>query len=175
MIEQNDSTNLLLDASLEASSPSFGVSFYLEGNTISRITLFDSPSFYCNIYGKSPLKTQILNWIQTYLKKQEPPPLPLDLSHLSTFTRKGLLAIQKIPFGSTASYQEVARKVGDPKAARAIGNVCNRNPFPLVIPCHRVISANQSIGGFGYSLELKMNLLAFENKIPTSSEEIPEK
>ncbi|WP_420422129.1 methylated-DNA--[protein]-cysteine S-methyltransferase [Simkania sp.] len=162
MIEQDDSTNLLLDASIEASNPSFGVSFYLNEGNISHIALFESPTFSCNIYGKSPLKTQILDWIQAYLKKQEPPPLPLDLSNLSTFTRKGLRAIQKISFGSTASYQDVARSVGDSNAARAIGNVCNRNPFPLVIPCHRVISANKTIGGFAYSLELKMNLLQFE-------------
>lgn len=163
MIEQNDSTNFILDASKEASSPPFGVSFYLKDNRISHITLFDSPTFCCNLYGKSTLKNQIFHWIQTYLNKQESAPLPLDLSTLSAFTRKGLRAIQKIPFGATASYQDIARSAGDPKAARAIGNVCNRNPFPLVIPCHRVISANQTLGGFGYSLELKKNLLQFEN------------
>lgn len=70
--------------------------------------------------------------------------------------------MQKIPFGSTMSYQEVAQAAGSPRAARAVGGACNRNPFPLLVPCHRVIQANGKIGGFALDLEIKRRLLEFE-------------
>ena len=90
-------------------------------------------------------------------------PLPLDFSGLTPFSQKGLKAIQTIPFGQTASYKEIAKCAGNPHAARAIGGVCNRNPFPLVIPCHRIISADHTLGGFAYDLLLKQSLLNFES------------
>jgi len=163
MTEQNDSINFPLDASYEASSPPFGVSFFLKKHLISHVKLFESSTFICNIYGHSSLQKDILAWIQSYLQKKTPKPLPLDLTSLSLFTQKGLKAIQAIPFGQTAPYQEVAIQAGNPKAARAIGGVCNRNPFPLIIPCHRVIGANQTLGGFAYNLNLKKIIIGFEN------------
>jgi methylated-DNA-[protein]-cysteine S-methyltransferase len=75
--------------------------------------------------------------------------LPLDLSDRSAFDRRVLLAVRDIPWGRTASYGEVARRVGSPRAARAVGSAVGRNPLSLVIPCHRVIAADGTLGGYG--------------------------
>lgn len=72
-------------------------------------------------------------------------------------------AISKIPAGQVATYQELAQQIGHPRAVRAVGTACGANPFPFLIPCHRVV-AKHGMGGYGYSSELKRKLLAFENK-----------
>ena len=68
--------------------------------------------------------------------------------------------LQKIPAGETVSYREMARRLGNPKAARAIGQACGANPVPLIVPCHRVIASNGALGGFSSGLERKRWLLA---------------
>jgi len=68
----------------------------------------------------------------------------------------------RIPYGSTAGYREIAVAAGSPKAARAVGMACNRNPLPIFIPCHRVIGATGRLIGYRGGLELKERLLAFE-------------
>lgn len=71
-------------------------------------------------------------------------------------------ALTQIPFGQTISYGELARRVGNPKASRAVGMANNANPIPIIIPCHRVIGANRSLTGFGGGLETKEFLLKHE-------------
>ena len=72
-------------------------------------------------------------------------------------------ALGSIPYGTTLSYQEVAARIGRPKAVRAVGAANGRNPLPIVIPCHRVIGADGSLTGFGGGLEAKRYLLALES------------
>ena len=87
-----------------------------------------------------------------------PMKLPLDIRG-TPFQRKVWDALCEIPPGETSSYGAVARKIGSPKAARAVGAACGSNPvFPLV-PCHRVVASDGSLGGFGYGLECKQTLL----------------
>lgn len=86
----------------------------------------------------------------------------LDLSKLPHFRRRVLLACRKIPRGKTASYAELARRVGSPRAARAVGQAMARNPIPIIIPCHRVIAADGSLGGYGGGLQVKRALLKLE-------------
>lgn len=74
-----------------------------------------------------------------------------------------LEALQQIPFGQTATYREIAEKIGRPKAVRAVGAANGRNPLPIVIPCHRVIGADGSLTGFGGGLETKTWLLNLES------------
>jgi len=69
--------------------------------------------------------------------------------------------IAKIPYGETASYSEIAKRIGSPNAYRAVGNACNSNPIPLIIPCHRVVASN-GIGGYGGGLALKKRLMDIE-------------
>jgi methylated-DNA-[protein]-cysteine S-methyltransferase len=72
--------------------------------------------------------------------------------------------LQKIPFGQTASYGDVARAVGSPKAFRAVGNANNKNPIPLIIPCHRVIGSDGKLVGFGGGIWRKAWLLDHEKR-----------
>ena len=78
------------------------------------------------------------------------------------FQRQVWTALRAIPFGGTISYGELARRVGDPKAMRAVGAANGRNPIPIIVPCHRVIGADGSLTGFGGGLDRKRWLLAHE-------------
>lgn len=71
-------------------------------------------------------------------------------------------ALQNIPYGQTASYGDIARKIGKPGASRAVGGANNANPLPVIIPCHRVIGADGSLTGFGGGLDAKVALLELE-------------
>jgi methylated-DNA-[protein]-cysteine S-methyltransferase len=71
-------------------------------------------------------------------------------------------AVARIPYGATATYGEIARAIGVPGGARAVGHANGRNPIPIVIPCHRVVAAGGKLGGYGGGLELKRRLLALE-------------
>lgn len=76
-------------------------------------------------------------------------PLRFDLADRPLWDRRVLEVVEAIPRGRTASYGEIARQVGAPRAARAVGGAVGRNPISLLIPCHRVIAADGSIGGYG--------------------------
>ena len=78
------------------------------------------------------------------------------------FQRQVWKALRTIPYGKTISYGELAGKIGNPKAVRAVGGANGKNPIPIVIPCHRVIGADGSLTGFGGGLETKVALLALE-------------
>ena len=87
----------------------------------------------------------------------------LPLSPQGTeFPRRVWEELRRIGWGCTRSYGEVARAVGSPRGARAVGMACNRNPLLLVVPCHRVVGADGSLVGFGGGLELKRRLLELE-------------
>ena len=94
----------------------------------------------------------------------------LDLSSLTPFQRQVLQACTKIEYGQTISYSQLARRIGKPKAARAVGGALARNPIPIVIPCHRVIAADGSMGGFSaeQGISLKKKLLKMESSNKTS-------
>lgn len=91
--------------------------------------------------------------------------LALDLSGLSEFERAVLRATRRVPFGGTASYSELARRLKRPRAARAVGNALRRNPVPIVVPCHRIVRADGSPGGYGgpQGTAEKIRLLDFES------------
>jgi len=72
-------------------------------------------------------------------------------------------ALQRIPYGATRSYSDIAREIGRPAAVRAVGAANGANPIPIVIPCHRVVGSNGSLTGFGGGIETKRWLLALES------------
>ncbi|AVX30124.1 MULTISPECIES: methylated-DNA--[protein]-cysteine S-methyltransferase [unclassified Carboxydocella] len=87
--------------------------------------------------------------------------LPLDVSG-SPFQLQVWQELQKIPYGETRTYQEIATNIGKPRAVRAVGQANNRNPIPVIIPCHRVIGKSGALVGYGGGLEVKLYLLGLE-------------
>jgi methylated-DNA-[protein]-cysteine S-methyltransferase len=87
--------------------------------------------------------------------------LPLDL-RVAPFHEDVLHELARVPYGQTDTYGHLAAKVGRPKAARAVGTVMNRNPIPIVLPCHRIVGANGSLTGYAGGLHVKRALLELE-------------
>ncbi len=88
--------------------------------------------------------------------------LALDLQLASGFRRDVVTALPRIPPGSTASYSQVARMVDNPRAVRAVGSACAANPLPIVLPCHRVVRADGTLGRYAGGDAAKRTLLALE-------------
>lgn len=88
--------------------------------------------------------------------------VPLHVRRGSGFERAVWAEMSKIPYGETRTYGEVAAAVGDPGAARAVGVACNRNPIPVIVPCHRIVGAGGKLVGFGGGLPRKRHLLELE-------------
>ena len=93
--------------------------------------------------------------------------IPLDLSQHSAFCRRVYERTRAIPAGETLTYGELAARVGEPGAARAVGQAMARNPFPLIVPCHRVLAAHGGAGGFSArgGVDTKFRLLRIEGAI----------
>jgi methylated-DNA-[protein]-cysteine S-methyltransferase len=87
---------------------------------------------------------------------------PLDLSAGTAFQRRVWRAMQRIPFGTTKSYGEIACEIGSPQGARAVGMACGKNPVPILVPCHRVVASGGKLGGFSAGRHWKNRLLALE-------------
>jgi methylated-DNA-[protein]-cysteine S-methyltransferase len=88
--------------------------------------------------------------------------LRLDLAHLPAFQRLVLDELARVPYGATATYGGLAQRIGRPGAARAVGGALNRNPLPIVLPCHRVLGADGNLVGYAGGLDRKRALLALE-------------
>jgi methylated-DNA-[protein]-cysteine S-methyltransferase len=88
--------------------------------------------------------------------------VPLSVRRGSDFERAVWREMSKIPYGEMRTYGEVAAAVGDPGAARAVGVACNRNPIPVIVPCHRIVGAGGKLVGFGGGLPRKRQLLELE-------------
>ncbi|MGN9803309.1 methylated-DNA--[protein]-cysteine S-methyltransferase [Micromonospora sp. L32] len=88
--------------------------------------------------------------------------VPVAARRGSEFERAVWREMTRIPYGETLTYGEVARLVGDPGAARAVGVACNRNPVPVLVPCHRIVGAGGKLVGFGGGLPRKVRLLELE-------------
>jgi methylated-DNA-[protein]-cysteine S-methyltransferase len=86
----------------------------------------------------------------------------LDMAHSTQFQQAAWITTRSIPYAETRSYAWVARQMGIPRAARAVGQALAHNRLPIIIPCHRVIASDGSLGGFGGGLELKQRLLQME-------------
>lgn len=89
----------------------------------------------------------------------------LAISQLAAFQRTVLIAERHVPYGRVASYGHVAKRIGMPGAARAVGQALAQNPFPIIIPCHRTVKSDGSIGGFQRGSELKRHMLELEGII----------
>jgi methylated-DNA-[protein]-cysteine S-methyltransferase len=95
--------------------------------------------------------------------------LPLDWRLSRDFRRRVLRAIDRIPYGQTRTYTEMARRAGNERAVRAAGSACGSNPLPLVVPCHRVLRSSGGLGGYGGGLPMKAGLLRLEGVLDGSA------
>jgi len=89
--------------------------------------------------------------------------MKIDLDKFSEFEKKVYNIVKKIPEGKVATYGQIAKILGNKYYARAVGNALNKNPYPIIIPCHRVIKSNGEIGGFKKGIHEKIKLLKKEN------------
>lgn len=133
-------------------------------NHISRVYFAaDQNHVGCNIM-ETPLLKEASMQLKSYLEgKLKEFTLPLYTKNEGTeFMQAVWDALCKIPYGYTMTYGELAQKIGKPKAQRAVGRACNRNPIPIFIPCHRIIGANKKLIGYGGGLPIKEKLLLLE-------------
>lgn len=110
------------------------------------------------------LKDVISSIQQYFLGKPIKIHIPLDFTGSPTFFKNAWVSCQEIPFGEKRSYGWIAMKSGNLRAARAAGQAMARNPFPLIVPCHRVILANGSLHQYGGGLAMKSRLLDMEKE-----------
>lgn len=89
--------------------------------------------------------------------------IPLHLEG-TEFRIKVWTEMRRIPYGETITYKELARRIGSPDACRAVANACGANPFPILIPCHRVVASGGKSGGYTGGLDIKLTLLEIEKQ-----------
>lgn len=128
-------------------------------------TWADSAPFVHNEEKLAPVKEQLHQYFAGERKTFD---LPLDMRGTS-FQLQVWGSLADIPYGETQSYKQLAILIERPKAIRAVGGANNKNPVPIVVPCHRVIGADGSLVGFGGGLEIKRHLLLLEGSLPERS------
>ncbi|WP_458701384.1 methylated-DNA--[protein]-cysteine S-methyltransferase [Sulfurospirillum sp. 1307] len=125
---------------------------------------------FCEKLGKNPqiypkiistCKEQLDKYFAGKLKKFT---IPLDFKSGTEFQKKVWNALLKIPYGKTISYKQLAGMIENPKAIRAVGGANNKNPIPIIVPCHRVIGSNGKLVGYASGLKIKKYLLDLECK-----------
>lgn len=149
-------------------------SLYFYNTEIGKIGIADDGKAVTNVYfnESSKLKDTEINetdlikeaaqQLKDYLAgKRKNFNIPL-MPEGTEFQQKVWKALQQIPYGETCTYGEIAKKIGNPKACRAVGMANNKNPIGIFIPCHRVIGANGKLVGYAGGLEMKEHLLTIE-------------
>ena len=108
---------------------------------------------------------RVIDDIRDYLRGRQPEfDHELDLSGLSDFSRRVLYTVSGIPYGSLRAYKWVAAQVGSPRATRPVGQILSRNSLPIIIPCHRVVNSDGTLGGYsGGGTDMKRRLIEIEN------------
>ena len=140
-----------------------------ESNFISRMKFRegDSLQLFKEIkkVGESPTLTEASKQIDEYFNgTRKLFEIPFKLN-VPPFYGKVLLEVQKIKYGNVASYGKIAQMAGNNKAARIVGTANAKNPLPIIIPCHRIISSNGNVGGYSGGLDKKLFLLDYESSL----------
>jgi len=121
-----------------------------------------SPSAWTSrgeLAGDSPLAAQLAEYIAGRRREFG---ISLDFGSAAAFSRQVWSETESIPWGRTRSYGDLARRLGSPGAARAVGQALGRNPIPILVPCHRVLQSGGGLGGYSGGLEWKQRLLRHE-------------
>lgn len=114
------------------------------------------------LYSPRPLRQARRELDQYFHGRRETFDLPVDIDWLPPFQRSVLEELARVPYGRTETYGRLAGLIGRPRAARAVGGALNRNPIPIVLPCHRIVGASGSLVGYAGGLERKRALLELE-------------
>lgn len=123
---------------------------------------FTSPTG-CEVGDGSPLLEQVCGLLDEYFRGGQPDFSLVPLRAEGTlFQQEVWKALLTIPYGETRTYGQIAHMIGRPKAVRAVGGACGRNPLPILVPCHRVVGADGSLTGFSCGLDRKRFLLSLE-------------
>lgn len=112
-----------------------------------------------------PYRRELLEYLEG---RRQAFTIPVDLRG-TAFQQRVWQAIQTIPYGTVVTYSELARRLGRPTAARAVGGACRANPVPVVVPCHRVVGTQGVLTGYRGGLDLKATLLQLEQRRPDDS------
>jgi len=150
--------------------PGIKLEFYVANQKVERIILSSSlnQGIDLEIWStqvEENLFLDIEEWLDQYSMGENPEVIiPLNLDSQPPFTKQVLMTMQKVCFGEVCTYGDLARRSGFPRAARAVGSACRRNPFPLLIPCHRVLDSGHKLCGYsaGGGLTIKKKLLEYE-------------
>jgi AraC family transcriptional regulator, regulatory protein of adaptative response / methylated-DNA-[protein]-cysteine methyltransferase len=100
----------------------------------------------------------VFQHVEAFLAGKKNGKLDIDLEG-TPFQKKVWQALRRIPHGQTKTYQQIARQIGKPRAVRAVGNACGANPVGILVPCHRVVGSDGSLGGYYWGLKTKQKLL----------------
>jgi methylated-DNA-[protein]-cysteine S-methyltransferase len=133
-----------------------------EDGSIIRIELTDAEA---SSSAPTPLLREAEHQIMAFLRGERQQ-LDFPIRMVGTpFQQRVWHALQQIPYGTTRTYGEIAAAIDNPRASRAVGMACNRNPLLLIVPCHRVVGANGTLTGFAYGTDAKRWLLELESSI----------
>lgn len=133
-----------------------------EENFLVEINFYNAPKD--TIEKETSFLIKCRNELAEYFNKERKEfTIPIKLKG-TDFQKKVWNSLLKIPFGETRSYKDIAIDIGNPKASRAVGMANNRNPLPIIVPCHRVIGSNKKLVGYGGGLDKKIFLLELEKE-----------
>jgi len=153
---------------IETDSPIGRFRIYAKSGKLYRIILPGSvyvPEERLNVEAgelSNPVFSEVINYLNNYFNGEL---LVWDIKQIpsgSDFYKRVWQQLVKVPFGKTISYGELAARAGSPRAARAVGSAMANNPIPILVPCHRVITSDGKLGGFGGGLDMKRWLLKHE-------------
>lgn len=132
---------------------------HADANGVVKAIRFDLDGLYDERRTVSKLRTDMIRYFEGIEVVWD---VDLDLKGLPDFTRRVYEKVARIPYGYLSTYGEIANDVGCIGGARAVGQVMAANRFPLIVPCHRIISSGGAIGGFSSGIDLKRHLLGLE-------------
>lgn len=137
----------------------------MENDCVTRISMIPDARFSVGVPDCAVANRVVWQLNEYFNGKRRVFDFPFDFSTGTPFCRKVWAELYRIPYGVTRTYGDIARLIGLPKASRAVGVACNRNPLLLVVPCHRVVGKNGSLTGFACGTDIKYFLLNLEKHL----------
>jgi len=154
--KRSKSTDLSYDI---FNSPLGRLYLVFQGNSLCSLA-FQKPD---GILRRDKLPSVVLKELTEYFGKgRDPFSLKITFAKGTAFDQRVWLALREIPYGETRTYKWLAEKIGKPGGGRAVGQSLSRNPLPIILPCHRIIESDGSIGGYSAGIDIKRRLLDME-------------